>query len=40
VPISKIDIPRTLWQRSSSLIENEVVLKDDSGILIKNVKEV
>lgn len=34
IPISKIDIPRTLWQRSASYIENEVVLKNDENIKV------
>jgi len=39
IPIEKIDIPRTLWQRSTQYRENEVVLKDDTGIKIKSIKE-
>lgn len=34
VPLSKVDIPRSLIQRSMTYIENEVVLNDDFNIKI------
>jgi len=33
--INNIDIPNTLWQRSTQWIENEIVIKDDSSSKIK-----
>lgn len=40
VPISKIDITRTLWQRSANWSENEIVLKDDSNLIVVDVKDM
>jgi len=33
--VDNIDIPNTLWQRSTQWIENEIVLKDDSSSKVK-----
>lgn len=33
--INNVDVPNTLWQRSTQWIENEIVVKDDSSSKIK-----
>jgi len=40
VPISKVDIVRSLWQRSCIYLENEIVLKDDSNINIISLDKI
>lgn len=40
IPTEKISIPKTLWQRSLNSWENEVVLNDDGGIEILEIKEI
>ena len=40
VPLSKVDIPRSLIQRTMTYIENEVVLSDDSNIKIKSIDKI
>ena len=40
VPISKVDISRSMIQRITSYIENEVVLSDDSNIKIKSLDKI
>ena len=40
VPISNIDIPRSMVQRVMSYIENEVVIKDDTNISIIDLKKL
>lgn len=40
VPHSKIDIPRSLLQRDSISMENEIVLKDDTNIKIVSFKKI
>jgi hypothetical protein len=40
VPISKIDLPRTLWQRSANFNENEIVLKEDSDLKILSIEDI
>jgi hypothetical protein len=40
IPISKIDITRSLFQRDMIWIENEIVLKDDSNIKIISLDKI
>lgn len=40
ISISKIDITRSLFQRDMIWIENEIVLKDDSGIKIISLDKI
>jgi hypothetical protein len=40
VPLSKVDIPRSLIQRVTTYIENEVVLINDSNIKIKSLDKI
>ncbi len=40
VPISKIDIVRTLWKRSANWEENEIVLKDDGNLKVIEIKDM
>lgn len=40
VPIRNVDIPRSMIQRITSYIENEVVLSDDSNIEIKSLDKI
>lgn len=40
VPLDKIDIPRSLFQRQMSFLENEIVLKDDSNVKVLSVKKL
>lgn len=40
VPIQKVDIPRSLIQRVTTYIENEVVLKDDTDIKIISIDKI
>lgn len=37
---SNIDIPRTLWQRSTQWWENEIVIKDDTNIQLINIQKL
>lgn len=37
---SNIDIPRTLWQRSTQWFENEIVIKNDSSLQLINIKQL
>lgn len=39
-PEENIDIPRTLWQRSTQWYENEIVVKDDSRVEILSVRKI
>jgi hypothetical protein len=38
-PITNIDFPRTLWERSTQWWENEIVLLDDSQVKILAIEE-
>lgn len=38
--INNIDIKRTLWERSTQWIENEIVIIDDSKIKILSIREL
>jgi len=40
IPITKVDIPRSMIQRITTYIENEVVLNNDSNITIKSIKKI
>lgn len=40
VPLSKVDIPRSLIQRVTTYIENEIVLNDDTNIKIISLDEI
>jgi hypothetical protein len=40
IPESKIDIPRSLFQRDMVWIENEIVLKDDTNIKILSLEKI
>lgn len=40
VPLSKVDIPRSLIQRVTSYIENEIVLNDDTNIKIISLDKI
>jgi len=40
VPISNVDIARSLWQRDCIYVENEVVIKDDTNIDVVSVEEI
>jgi hypothetical protein len=40
VPIQKVDIPRSLIQRITTYIENEVVLSDDTNIKIISIDKI
>ena len=40
VPLSKVDIPRSLIQRVTTYIENEVVLSDNSNIKILSLEKI
>lgn len=40
VPIQKVDIPRSLIQRITTYIENEVVLSDDTSIKIISIDKI
>jgi hypothetical protein len=40
VPLSKVDIPRSLIQRVTTYIENEVVLSNDSNIKITSLDKI
>lgn len=40
IPIEKIDIPRSMIQRITTYIENEIVLIDDSNIKIKSIDKI
>ena len=37
---SNIDIPRTLWERSTQWWENEIVIKNDSTLQLINIKQL
>lgn len=38
--VDNIDIPRTLWERSTQWCENEIVIKDDSKIELLDIIEL
>ncbi|MFW6246838.1 MAG: hypothetical protein ACOC22_01535 [bacterium] len=40
VPITKVDIPRSLIQRITTHIENEIVLSDDTNIKITSLDKI
>lgn len=40
ININNIDIPHTLWERSTQWCENEIVIKDDSKIELLDIVEL
>jgi len=40
IPISNVDIARSLWQRDCIYVENEVVIKDDTNIDVIEVEQI